>query len=122
MAVDDVARGVVLALEKGRAGEAYLLAGENMSYGEFYRMLLRLRGRRGVLVRIPACLLHAAGTLGSFVARLGIPNEMTVANMRILCLGNYCTGLKTKEKMGFCCRSIRRTALDALRSMEFGGF
>src|SRR5690606_14332844 len=36
---EDAARGVVDALEKGKRGEAYLLAGENLTYRQFFRKL-----------------------------------------------------------------------------------
>ena len=59
--VEDVAAGHVDALEKGRAGERYLLAGENVSMNDFFRLLAEASG-------VPAPRLHipyaAAGALG----------------------------------------------------------
>src|SRR5690606_6518134 len=37
--VEEAALGVVRALEQGKNGEAYLLAGENLSYRDFFRKL-----------------------------------------------------------------------------------
>jgi nucleoside-diphosphate-sugar epimerase len=59
--VEDVAAGHVDALEKGRAGERYVLAGENVSMNDFFRQLAEVAG-------VPAPRLHipyaAAGAMG----------------------------------------------------------
>jgi dihydroflavonol-4-reductase len=57
VAVEDVARGHLLAEEKGRIGERYILGSENRSLAELLGMLAELSGRRAPRVRIP---WHAA--------------------------------------------------------------
>ncbi len=44
--VDDVAEGHILAMEKGRPGERYILGGENVSLKEFFRTIDRVSGKR----------------------------------------------------------------------------
>ena len=44
--VDDVVEGHLLAMEKGRLGERYILGGENVSLREFFRMIDRVSGKR----------------------------------------------------------------------------
>jgi nucleoside-diphosphate-sugar epimerase len=44
--VDDVVRGLILAMEKGRVGQKYILGGENASLKEFFRAIDRVTGRR----------------------------------------------------------------------------
>jgi dihydroflavonol-4-reductase len=51
--VEDVARGHVLALERGRPGERYLLGGENLTLDEVWELLAPLCGRRVPGARIP---------------------------------------------------------------------
>src|SRR5262249_46920820 len=43
--VEDVARGHVLALQHGRAGERYLLAGENLTLDRVWELLAPICGR-----------------------------------------------------------------------------
>ena len=45
--VDDVAEGHVLALERGRPGERYILGGENLTFEQIYTLLSELTGLRG---------------------------------------------------------------------------
>jgi len=44
--VDDVAEGHILAMEKGRVGQRYILGGENASLKQFFRLIDELSGKR----------------------------------------------------------------------------
>jgi len=59
--VDDVAGGHAAALERGRAGERYLLAGENVGMDAFFRVLAEVSGVPAPRRHIPYA---AASTLG----------------------------------------------------------
>lgn len=54
--VDDVATGHLLALEKGRLGERYILGGDDMTLSEILAEIAALYGRRPPRIRLP----HAA--------------------------------------------------------------
>lgn len=56
VAVEDVARAHVLALEAGRAGERYLVGGENLSFAEIWGRLAGLTGRPAPTRQIPHAL------------------------------------------------------------------
>ena len=68
--VRDVARGHILAAERGRVGERYVLGHANLSLLEIFRALARLTGLPAPRFRVPYALawLAAAGMEG--VARL----------------------------------------------------
>ena len=51
--IDDVVNGHILAMEKGRNGERYLLGGENMSYNQFFQTLKEVSGKKYFLLKIP---------------------------------------------------------------------
>ncbi|MGN6362424.1 MAG: NAD-dependent epimerase/dehydratase family protein [Thermomicrobiales bacterium] len=63
VAVEDVARAHVLALEQGRPGERYLIGGENLSFDELWRRLAAVSGRRAPGLHLPHRLVisHAGG-------------------------------------------------------------
>jgi dihydroflavonol-4-reductase len=65
--VEDVARGHLLALERGRIGERYILGGENLMLRELLGEIAVLSGRRAPRVRLPVApllpLAHAAEAL-----------------------------------------------------------
>jgi farnesol dehydrogenase len=68
--VDDVARGVALALEKGPPGGRYVLGGENVTLGEFYGLVERLTRVPVPKRRMPDGLAKAAGALQKGFASL----------------------------------------------------
>jgi dihydroflavonol-4-reductase len=51
--VDDLAAGHVLAAEKGRVGERYLLANHNVTYRDFYKLVGEVGGVKPPRLRIP---------------------------------------------------------------------
>jgi len=65
VAVEDVALGHVLAAERGRPGELYILGGENLAMREFLGLLAEVSGRSAPRARLPAALLLPLGYLNA---------------------------------------------------------
>jgi dihydroflavonol-4-reductase len=65
--VEDVAMGHVLALEKGKAGERYILGNENLTLHEVLDMLSQITGRRGPVMRLPYPLVLGLAYLDRWV-------------------------------------------------------
>lgn len=63
--VDDVALGMVRAMERGEAGERYLLSGDNLTIRELAGITLELLGQNKPIVAVPTGLLR-------WIARLAI--------------------------------------------------
>ena len=59
--VDDVAVGHVLAMEKGRPGECYVLGAENLTIKAFFDLVAQVGGGRSPAIRLP---VSVAATLG----------------------------------------------------------
>ncbi|RZT95768.1 farnesol dehydrogenase [Ancylomarina subtilis] len=76
--VDDVVEGHILALEKGRSGERYILGGQNISYNSFFEQLAGLTGRKLRMIKLSLSLM--LGTSYLFLLRtkiLGTPPLIT---------------------------------------------
>mgnify|MGYP005839693837 CR=1 FL=1 len=65
--VGDVVAGHVLALEKGRVGERYILGNRNLTLRDILGILERITGIRAPTVRIPLWLALGAGFVDEFV-------------------------------------------------------
>src|SRR5690606_2128803 len=87
--VVDAANGVVDALEKGRHKEAYLLAGENLTYRAFFKRLCVQTGQQTLLIRVPGTLLRITGYIGDLLRLLGVRTALSTVNMKILRINNY---------------------------------
>jgi dihydroflavonol-4-reductase len=59
--VGDVAQGHLLACERGRTGERYILGGENLTLQQIFERLEEATGRPAPKLRIPYAVAYAAG-------------------------------------------------------------
>jgi dihydroflavonol-4-reductase len=89
--VRDVARGHVLAYERGLSGERYLLGGVNLPLAELFARIAREAGRPPPRIRVPYFVARAA-------ARVGLANRDEVALARI---PMYFSGDKARDMLGF---------------------
>ncbi len=89
--VRDVAGGHVLALERGRAGERYLLGGVDVTLAEAFALIARAAGRRPPRVELP----YGAAVL---LARLGIANRNEVLLAR---LPAWFSSAKAERELGY---------------------
>jgi dihydroflavonol-4-reductase len=62
--VDDVADGILLAHDKGRVGESYVLGGEMARSEDLIRKVATLSGRKAPVGRVPTFLVKAALPMG----------------------------------------------------------
>src|SRR5438094_3368394 len=67
--VADVARGHLLAAQRGRVGEKYILGCQNLSLTELFRMLESVTGLRAPRVRVPHALIYVVALANEAVAR-----------------------------------------------------
>lgn len=95
--VEDAARGVVAALERGRNGERYLLSGENLSFSAFFRLFPQVKH----VVVVPSFLLLAAGCIGSLLRLFGLKTDFSLTNIRILLHPDAYSHAKAHQELGF---------------------
>ena len=68
--VDDIAQGHILAAEKGRIGESYLLGFRPIPLAEFADLWAKVSGRRKVPLKIPAAWLRPSWVLMALIEKL----------------------------------------------------
>ncbi len=113
------ATGVVNALEKGKKGESYLLAGENLSYRQFYKLVKEFTGQQTLMIPVPCFLLRLAGKAGDFSERvLKKPVDLTYVNARMLCLGNYYTPAKAVREIDLPVVPVKESVEKTLKWFE----
>jgi nucleoside-diphosphate-sugar epimerase len=105
--VDDVAEGVVLAHDKGRAGEDYLLGGDNATIGEMLTRISPHTGVRPPRFELPERLLRLSRPLGPAVSRMMRQEprfiEESIANLRTYLM---VSSAKAERELGYSWRSI----------------
>ncbi len=76
--VDDLVRGHILAMERGRIGERYILGGENATLRQLYRMVDEVSGKKHFQMNLPPALAYAfAGFEKKKAEWLGIYPQIT---------------------------------------------
>jgi nucleoside-diphosphate-sugar epimerase len=115
-----VAAGHVDALEKGRAGERYLLAGDNVDMNGFFRELAEASGVAAPRLHIPYA---AAGALGwmlyAWAELTGAEPLLTHEVVGVFREHWAYTSAKAQRDLGYRTTSLRdglRRTLDWLRS------
>ncbi|HET9480260.1 MAG TPA: NAD-dependent epimerase/dehydratase family protein [Candidatus Polarisedimenticolia bacterium] len=68
--IDDVVRGHLLALDRGRPGGRYILGGSNASYRELFEILERLTGVPAPRLHVPFWVMGSVGRLLRWRAEL----------------------------------------------------
>lgn len=68
--VEDVAAGHLLAAQKGKVGERYILGNKNMSLKDFLQSVARIAGVRGPLFQIPYAVAWAAGAVAGAISNV----------------------------------------------------
>src|SRR6185312_1398154 len=68
--VDDIAGGILLALDKGVPGEAYVLSGPQTTMRGAIEMVAKVSGRKAPKRDLPTGLLKALTPIGPLVGKL----------------------------------------------------
>ena len=106
--VRDIARGHLLALERGRAGERYLLGGVDLTLAEVFALIARAAGRRPPRLRLPYAAVRA-------LAQVGLANRHEVALAR---LPAWFSSAKAARELGYepapVGPAVERAVADAL--------
>jgi dihydroflavonol-4-reductase len=112
--VQDVAKGIVNALEKGKNGEAYILANENLSFREFLQKVSSIANTKSIYIRIPRFIMLLLGLAGSSVRLFGIRSELSLTNMKILCIGDYYSNDKAVRELDLVLQPVSVSIKDAM--------
>jgi nucleoside-diphosphate-sugar epimerase len=106
--VEDVARAHVLAMEKGRVGESYIVAGPPHSMIEALQIAERITGIKAPALHPPPTLMKAASALmGAVGAVVALPPELTAEGLRVLAGVTYFgSNAKARRELGFEPRSL----------------
>ncbi|HVI44998.1 MAG TPA: NAD-dependent epimerase/dehydratase family protein [Chitinophaga sp.] len=116
--IQDVCAGIINAIEKGRTGDCYLLAGQNLSYREFFTLLNKVSKESKIMVRIPAFVLKLAGIMASMFHRLtSTSGKLNFTSAYLLCLDNYYTGKKSEREL-----TVRYTPIEEAVGAALGWF
>ena len=113
--VDDVAEGHLLALERGRIGERYILGGENLTLRSLLGLVAEEAGRAAPRVRLPnAALWPLALGCEAAASLFGIAPLVTRDHLRMARKLMFFSSAKAQSELGFVPRPARDAVRDAV--------
>jgi dihydroflavonol-4-reductase len=115
--VDDVAEGHVLAMEKGKLGERYVLGGENITFRGLFEILHELTGLAEPGSTPSRFLVELAGRAFEFGARWsGKDPVLTYRLARDYAFSRvWVSSAKAERELGYTHRPARETLSRAIR-------
>jgi dihydroflavonol-4-reductase len=120
--VDDVANGHLLAYQRGKAGERYILGGQDMSLREILAMIATLVGRAPPRVRLPYGVVLPIAYLAEGFAKLtGRSGRITLEGVRMSRKLMYFSSAKAVRELGYAWRPPLQAFEDAIRWFRDNG-
>ena len=113
--VDDVAAGHLLAMEKGRIGERYILGGQDTPFATMLAEIARLSGRKPPALAIPRAPLFPLAYAAEFIASFTEKEPFITADaLRMAKYRMYFTSAKAERELGYSARPWTQAVADAM--------
>jgi len=114
--VDDVAAGHLLAYQRGRTGERYILGGDDMTLREILALIAKLVGRKPPRVRLPyAAVLPIAYLAEAWTRVSGRSGRITLEGVRLARKRMFFSSAKAVRELGYRWRPPSEAFDDAVR-------
>jgi dihydroflavonol-4-reductase len=121
--VEDCARGHLLAAERGRIGERYILGGRNLTLKQMLDVLSSVSGRPAPRWKIPHAVAFAAGCVDSAVASLlGREPQIPLEGVRMARHKMFVDASKAERELGFAPGPIEAALERAVAWYESNGY
>jgi dihydroflavonol-4-reductase len=121
--VDDVAAGHLLALEKGRVGERYILGGQDVLLGDMLREIARQIGRSPPKLRLPRRLIFPIAYTAEAVAYFTDREPfVTTTGLRLAKDRMFFTSGKAERELSYRARPYNEAIADAIAWFRRHGY
>jgi len=123
VAVEDVATGHLLAAEKGRVGERYILGGRNMTLKETLDALSRITGRPSPRVQLPHAVAMVAGYTDELISRMiGREPQVPIEGVKMSRHRMFVASDKAERELGYKASPVEAALERAVRWYEQHGY
>ncbi len=121
--VDDVAKGHVAALHRGRIGERYILGGDDVRLGDMLAEIARQIGRKPPTVRLPRNLIFPIAYGAEAIAMItGREPFVTTTGLRLAKDLMFFSSAKAKRELGYSARPYGEAIADAIAWFRQNGY
>jgi dihydroflavonol-4-reductase len=122
--VEDVAEGHLLAAEKGKVGERYILGNTNLTINELFDMLQRLTGVPRPKMKIPYTFALVSGYLVERILGISFPNysTMDVDSVKLSKYKWYVDSSKAEKELGYKKSNIEQSVKKTVDWFKENGY
>ena len=117
--VRDVAAGLVLAMQRGRIGQRYVLGGENFSLKKLLALMAVMSGRKAVRIPVSAGIAQIAAATGECIAEhlTHQTPSATLEGVRIALWSKPVSIEKSRRELGYAPGPIRQALEEVVSSI-----
>lgn len=120
--VEDVARGHIAALQRGRIGQKYILGGQDATLREILATIAAQMGRRPPRFSIPRQIVFPAAVVSEALARVtGKEPLLTLDGLRMSRNLMFFTSAKAERELGYHARPYAEGIKDAIEWFQQAG-
>lgn len=121
--VRDVARGHLLAAERGTPGERYILGHRDLALADIFGILAELTGRRPPRLRVPYAVAWLGAACCESLARVtGRPPAVPLTAVRMARKRMYFSPARAVRELGLPQTDVREALADAVAWFEAHGY
>ncbi len=121
--VHDVAMGHLLAAEKGRAGERYILGRENLTLEQILQKLAVITGRKAPTLKLPYAVAYAAGVVSTAWAGLsGTPPRAPLDAVKMAKKKMFVSHEKAVRELGYAPGGVETAMKNAIDWFGANGY
>ena len=114
--VRDVAEGLILACEKGKKGECYILSGQQISVRQLLKFLEGITGIKAPSLKLPHPVARVTGFFNVLYCNLmKIKPLFTPFSIDVLASNSLVSCQKAQDELGYSSRSIYESIKDTVR-------
>ena len=113
--VRDVAQGLILAGEKGRCGESYILSGERITVLDIIKIVQEILATQLFSLKIPFSLAQFSAKIMPLYYRLKhVKPRFTTYSLATIKSNSFISHAKAKFELGYQPRPLRESLLDTV--------
>ena len=121
--VDDVAEGHLLALDKGRIGERYILGGQDVTLRRMLADIAAMGGRKAPTLNLPRAPLYPLASLFEAVAQVTGKEPMLTRDALDMSKRHmFFTSAKAQVELGYTARPYGEAIADAMAWFKAHGY
>lgn len=120
--VRDLATGIINAVEKGRKGECYILANEEITFKKFSKLVAKEAGVKPIKIFLPIWLANTIASLAETQAKKkGTQPLMTTFSVYNLARNNAFDYSKAEKELDYKTRPVEETIRDEVKWYKEAG-